>query len=288
MYDFVINKLKEIQIELLNEIDRICKKHNIKYQLFAGSLLGAVRHEGFIPWDDDIDICMLRNDYENFINLAKQELNNKYYLQLPEEKNNIFSYAKLRKNNTEMIEKEIEHKNIHHGIFVDIFQMDNVFPKTIKGMIHKIKLNWVYTLRSTKRNIYHKNIVIRNIKRILNFIHRKNYNYYVKKINSIAMKYNKEKAKYVAHLTCGKINRNYNGFIYHIDDFNNSIYLEFEGKKYPAPRRYHELLTMQYGDYMTPPPLEKQKPHHNVIRISFGDKSYGIHEEDGQLKAKRA
>lgn len=97
MYNEIMENLRLVQIELLDELNRICKKFNIKYQLFAGTLLGAVRHKGFIPWDDDIDICMLRNDYIKFIEIAPKVLNEKFYLDEPDSSNSVVPFAKLRK-----------------------------------------------------------------------------------------------------------------------------------------------------------------------------------------------
>ena len=287
MYNYVIKKMKNIQLELLNEVDKICTKNNIKYQLFAGTLLGAVRHKGFIPWDDDIDICMKREDYEKFIVVANKELTDEYFLDYPKNDNGAYAYAKLRHKNTEMIEEYTKNIKINHGIFIDIFQMDKVFPNTIRGKLHMRKLNKLHNVRAAKINSYHKNFIKRFIKKIYNLIYRKPYNYYVKKIDQVASKYKNSNSEYVAHLTCMRMKKNYSGFIYNIEDFENPIYLEFEGRKYPTPRRYHELLTMEYGDYMTPPPIDKRKAHHGVLKISFEDESYDIYEENGELKAKK-
>jgi lipopolysaccharide cholinephosphotransferase len=110
-------KVQLIELEILLEVDRICRKNDIKYQLSGGTLLGAVRHQGFIPWDDDIDIIMLRNDYNKFIALCKIELNNSYFLQIPETDDKTPSlYAKIRKNNTAYISYEYRNINYHHGI----------------------------------------------------------------------------------------------------------------------------------------------------------------------------
>ena len=80
-FNINLKELQNIQMEILVEFDRICKKNNIKYQLFAGTLLGAIRHKGFIPWDDDIDVCMLRKDYIKFLNACESDLRENYFLQ---------------------------------------------------------------------------------------------------------------------------------------------------------------------------------------------------------------
>lgn len=134
MDEIAIKKVREVQIELLDIIDEICKKHNIKYQLFAGTLLGAVRHKGFIPWDDDVDICMMREDYIKFLQVAPNEINNcLYYIQTPYNDKSPFAFTKFRKNNTLFVEQRIDNYNSHQGIFIDIFQFDNVYINSIKN-----------------------------------------------------------------------------------------------------------------------------------------------------------
>lgn len=286
MYNEVIKKMRDIQIEMLIEFDRICRENNINYQLFAGTLLGAVRHKGYIPWDDDIDVCMLRDDYNNFLKVAKEELKEKYYLEVPSDEKSLFSFVKMRKKNTEQIESYMEKRSTYNGIFIDIFQMDKVPNNKFKARLHQIRLNNLHRIRAAKINTENKSKLRNNIKKIYNYIYRKNIHYYVKKIDEVADKYNKnDEFKYVAHLTCTPSKKNYSGFIYSINDFSNEVMFEFEGRKYPGPQRYHELLTQQYGDYMTPPPKNKRFPHHGVSRLSFGKETYSIINENGKIKA---
>ncbi len=125
--DETLNKLHETLIELLDEFVRICKKHNLKYTLVAGTVLGAVRHSGFIPWDDDIDVGMLRPDYEKFLEVAPKELKDKYILDCFEQnKDYHLSFAKIKKNGTIFDEEAAHHMNNHKGIFLDVFPLDNV------------------------------------------------------------------------------------------------------------------------------------------------------------------
>ncbi len=98
----VNEKHREVLLELLKELDRVCKKHEIKYQLFCGSALGAVRHKGFIPWDDDLDVAMLRSEYQRFLEIAPSELGEQYFLQAELSPNWSMFFSKLRKNWTGM------------------------------------------------------------------------------------------------------------------------------------------------------------------------------------------
>jgi len=127
------SELKKIQntlLEILIEVDRICRKNDIKYFLFAGTLLGAVRHKGFIPWDDDIDIAMPREDYEKFLQIVQKEPYSNYFLQnVITEIEAPFLFSKFRKDDTLLLEKAVMNKNIHHGIFIDIFPLDKVWSE---------------------------------------------------------------------------------------------------------------------------------------------------------------
>ena len=137
-------KLWNAQIGLILEVDRICKKHNIKYFAYGGTLLGAVRHKGFIPWDDDVDLAMLRPDYEKFKQVALSEIKEPYYLDLWYNHNKIpgrarpifFPFLKIRDNRTTMIELP-QLKNINQGIWIDVFPIDNAPPfQTREDLTH--------------------------------------------------------------------------------------------------------------------------------------------------------
>ena len=121
-----VEEHQEVLYELLIEFDRICRIHNIPYILYAGTAIGAVRHNGFIPWDDDADVLMLRKNYERFLELADQSLSDKYFLQKEYSEHWPIGSTKLRKNNTTCLEKyhpdDIER---HQGIYIDIFPCDN-------------------------------------------------------------------------------------------------------------------------------------------------------------------
>ena len=127
----ILRKAQLIMLDELIEVDRICKKYNISYWLDSGTLLGAVRHKGFIPWDDDIDICMLQEDYEKFFSIAKKELNDKYFLQVKETDEMTTSpYMKVRHRDSILIEENFtEKEKFHQGIFLDIFLMNSLISK---------------------------------------------------------------------------------------------------------------------------------------------------------------
>ena len=122
------NKLRQLQLcelEILDEFVRICEKYDLQYYLVGGTLLGAVRHQGFIPWDDDIDVAMPREDYDKFAVIAEKELSPKYFYQCPATDPYYFlTYAKIRKNGTEVYEERFKYSKFHKGVFIDIFPLD--------------------------------------------------------------------------------------------------------------------------------------------------------------------
>lgn len=120
-----LRKLQLCELEILNEFVRICEKHGFKYYLVGGTLLGAIRHHGFIPWDDDIDVAMPRNDYDEFARICLKELKAEFFYQCPDTDPYYFlSYAKLRKKGTSVYEKRFEQSNFLNGVFIDIIPLD--------------------------------------------------------------------------------------------------------------------------------------------------------------------
>ena len=120
-----LRKLQMAELEILNEFVRICEKHDLTYYLVGGTLLGAVRHQGFIPWDDDIDVAMPRADYDRLVEVCGEDLGAEYFYQSPETDPYYFlTYAKIRKNGTEIYEERFKDARFHKGIFIDVFPLD--------------------------------------------------------------------------------------------------------------------------------------------------------------------
>lgn len=141
----LLRKLQLKEFEILKEIDRICKKHNIRWSLAYGSVLGAVRHGGFIPWDDDIDIYMIDEEYEKFKKVCKTDLDHdRFFLQTIEtDKNSPSAWAKVRMNNTCSMDSAYKDKKMHWGICIDIFRLQYA-PSDEKDIQKLIKLKWLY------------------------------------------------------------------------------------------------------------------------------------------------
>jgi len=261
-----LKKLQKVQIEILDEIDRICKKNDIEYFLVGGTLLGAIRHKGFIPWDDDLDIGMVRKDYEKFIDVCFKDLDSKYFLDCSlTTKDSHLSFAKVRKNNTTFDEEAISKLDVHKGIYVDIFPLDressNLKKCFIKGFFVRNLIETVFY----KKKIYN----IDNCRHpffVKIFKHLSYENIY-KLEKGIATSYRgKNKTHLVSYYGAYSIRKEF--FDYNM--FFPLKMVEFHGKMYPSPNDSDKYLTSLYGDYMTLPPVEK-RVNHSALYISFDE-----------------
>ena len=125
--EHVLKAHQAVLLSMLKELDRICRKYDIRYMLFAGTALGAIRHTGFIPWDDDLDVIMLRDEYEKFLEIAGKELPEEYYLQKEFSEHWPCFFSKIRKNNTAYMEKTVPKDPLQHqGVYIDIFPCDRL------------------------------------------------------------------------------------------------------------------------------------------------------------------
>jgi lipopolysaccharide cholinephosphotransferase len=269
-----INDIKTIQkrgLQILLEVDVLCKKNNLKYFLEGGTLLGAVRHKGFIPWDDDVDIAMLREDYELFLKVAKKELSDQYFVQTNDSDVHFpFGFIKILDNNSRFPDNKNKFKT---GFCIDIFPIDNAHDnraihklnifmiKAIQGLTKsKIKLNL-----SKYKGIFIKTAVIL-ASLIGNFFSTR---FLMKVQRKIAVLNNRKSTK----------NKCFYSYPFNLLDrlfpselYANTEMLEFEGFMLPAPKGWDKILTILYGDYMTPPPMEERVPSHGFGKVQFLDK----------------
>lgn len=145
--DFDIKRLQAVELEIVKEIARICEAEKIQWFLVGGSVLGAVRHGGFIPWDDDVDVGMLRFDYERFIRACAKRLPDKYFLQtLNTDEGYHLGYAKIRVNGTLYIQENVASRRMHHGVFADVYPIDEVPDSARARRRQKLYSNLCYAL----------------------------------------------------------------------------------------------------------------------------------------------
>ena len=259
-------KLKEKELEILLEFDRICRKHDIKYSLTFGTLIGAVRHHGFIPWDDDIDVIMTRDNFNKFLSVVNDEINNKYYyVDLSTNKYYGLLFGKMMMKNTIMKETSMLKSKAPFGIFIDIFTIEKT-SKDAKKQLRQFKKYWrlrrIMLARAgfySNKLLYFAGLLLRIIpSSLLNKIDIKN-----------KMKYSDE-----ADGDCIILETDGHNIEQAIFDkyfFNDYIQIDFEGHSLMIFKNYDSFLRKIYGDYLALPPIEEQIPHHFVDKIDFGD-----------------
>ncbi len=256
--------LQDQVYSIFMEFDRICRKHDIKYSMEGGTLMGAVKYQNFVPWDDDIDVVMVREEYEKFLCVAPAELNEKFFLQsyntVPEFPLN---YAKLCLNGTEIYDYDYSHlKTMHHGIFIDIFPVDNVIPEKLRKQCATIGL---FTgARKTKLRV----IKPRGIRKIAyGLLSLLPMNILIKAIDKSCKKYNGKETGYIYEV-CNS-NRNFQPLS--AETYRTLTELTFRDKTFLAVSSYDAFLKSRFGENYADelPDEDKRKPSHNQnIRLT--------------------
>lgn len=234
-------------------IDNICAKHNISYYLMGGSALGALRHQGFIPWDDDLDIFMTPDNYERFRMVIDEIKPSDYYLQeLGACKNGMVASAKLRLNNTAYIESAIKDMHVHQGIFVDIFILHNCPTNRILQLYMVGAAKYLLLKGQSYKQISYGGMkgLIMSLVRLL----PKKFLY--KHALSVLYRYDRKETELVCHLM-GKAF--YKKGIYKKDYFKSACRVAFENTSLLIPVGSDDYLRDRFGDYMKMPPKESIK-----------------------------
>ncbi len=270
--------LKDIQkseLEILIYFDQLCRTNNLKYQLFAGTLLGAVRHKGFIPWDDDIDVCMPRQDYEKFKSIfCSKQFDERFFLQSNDtDKNSILQFSKIRKNGTVFEIESEEGLSNHNGVWIDIFPLDNVEinTKESKKQLSKLKHYYLLITSSVFPRVKHAKRLWKKIARFFLFLLTKivGKKRIQTKINYWLNYFNNKNTTYINHLTNGVNDSRFHRYLMKSDSFENMIELEFEGNYFYAPKNYDDILRNCYGNYMELPPVEERVSCHRIINCKL-------------------
>lgn len=271
MSDNTIKQVKKLELKILKYVQQVCENNNIKYYLIGGTLLGAVRHKGFIPWDDDIDIVMFRDDYNRFIELMNDDIEDGFFMQNFRTEPMYTRYiTKIRLDGTKFLERSLDNYPIHHGIFIDIFPLDKISYKNQKKIDRRVQFaNKILAARMIKNgqlNMSNKNksLVFSIIKPLVKIIPLRVYS---DLIDWIYCYDNKKKCEYVTNFSS---QYGWRKQTFPIDVYGEGTYLEFEGHQFMAPAKWEVILKSLYGDYMQLPPEEKQNSGHDVVHIDLG------------------
>ena len=253
-----LKKLQLTQLELICEVDRICKKKNIHYNMVGGTMLGAVRHKGYIPWDDDADIGFLRKEYEKFRQACKTELNHeKFYFQdCRDTPGYRWGYGKLRRKGTEFIRLGQEFMPYEQGIAIDLMPFDNVPDSALAKRLHMLicflyrKIFWSAVGRVNEPNPV-KRMIYKWLYKIPEQVVFDSYQRFIDKCG-------KKKTKQVRILTFPTPRGVYG---YDRRWYTQLKKYEFEGMQFPGAADFDGYLRVKYRDYMQLPPPEKRKIH---------------------------
>lgn len=256
-----MNELQKIEYQMLQAFIEVCKQLNLNYYLLCGSALGAVKYQGFIPWDDDIDVGMPREDYERFCENAQLFLPEYYFVQTY--RTNIdfpCIYCKIRDSRTTYIEKSVSNLDIHHGVFIDVFPLDgypikkrDIYRLEMKKNRYKLQLACVYKMDSKQ-----------SFKAKLFFSFERFMGTH-KRTQKIAGKLEKIISKWTiqtSEMICN--HGNWQGKLEYSpkEHYGDGKMVIFEGLEVRIPENYDDYLTQKYGDWRAELPKEKQVGHH--------------------------
>lgn len=266
MDDRVLRQLQLTMLEILKVFDKFCREHDLKYSLYAGSLLGAVRHKGFIPWDDDLDVCMSRVDYEKFLELWQEAPVEGYVLQ-NKENSKYFdqSFSKIRKDHTTFLQDKWQIGNHHTGIFLDVFPIDRIPNEKLKRII--FKWNCMKYQLLTREFVPPKgnSVVQMGSAMILACTPKRNRERIRQVILEKITKYNDcYDLETVAIETIASLRKPFAP-----DMLNAYVDLPFEDGTFMCFAGWEDHLRRKFGDYMQLPPKEERVWKHHPIIIDF-------------------
>ncbi len=277
MKSISISEMKRIQVDILKDVHLFCEKNKIRYTLIFGSLLGAIRHKGYIPWDDDIDIAMPRPDYERFVSSYKSSTGYYYVYDYRKDPDYYNPYAKVADVRT-ILEENISMKNI--GINIDVFPFDYMFDskqecfKFIDRLNLYKKIFRIKLVKPGKKNSFAKRFFIRLAKLACFFISAKKI---VEKEYALVETLKDGNAKYIGLAVDPEIDAAYKS-VFSRSMFEQFAMVPFENQLFYVLENYEEWLKTMYGDYMTPPPETGRTSPHTLSKIYWIDDKYHVEE----------
>lgn len=250
--DYGLKELQNKILEIMVYIDELCQQHQIEYCLMGGSALGARRHGGFIPWDDDLDIFMTLDNYEKFRDVfLKYGDKEKYYLQELGSTGGMVTTSKIRMNGTTYIEEIVKNWDMHHGLFVDIFILHNCPDNKFLQLRQFIWAKYIILRGLCNREYNRRKGIVRFILRLMKFFPKR---FLLKKALREVYRYKNVTTRYYCNFL-GKAGLK-NG-IYERVWFDSCEYVPFETLQFKVAGKQHEYLTKRFGDYMEIPSKDR-------------------------------
>ncbi len=254
-------------LEMLQDIDAVCERENIQYYLIGGTLLGAVRHKGFIPWDDDLDIAIPRTDYDRFVENASTWLGEKYYFQnYLADKNYFIPWSKVRLNGSVFKEKALAKLDIHHGIFVDVFPLDSISESRFCRRVDSGHYMILFAALMAKAGHfpYYTTLspigefLFKTIRLVSKVIPRR---VIVSCTEKLMQRHNKSDSRFCCFLWQRL------DWVFRWSDYGEGKRILFGNKEFRVPQEPEACLKEQFGDYMKLPPEEQRVQVHEVVEF---------------------
>lgn len=264
-----LKSMQKIQLELLHELDRVCRKNNLKYCLSSGSCLGALRHGGFIPWDDDIDVYMSWQDAEKLVRCQK-DFANKYFVQHYKTDVNCGSTCyRLCDSSTSCFLKKNVGVDMNHGLSIDIYPY-YPYPENRLVAWKVIFYSVIYRILILKSAPKNHGLLVKMFGWIVNLLFKGRLREYT--IKKIEKEYRENGGKKFVATYYGRDIRFFKSIVYPVDWFDDPRYLKFEDMDVPCPGNTEKYCELQYGkNFMELPPVEKRVPHHDCVYFSVDE-----------------
>lgn len=274
MEQSVLKRVQPILLEMLKEIDRVCRENDIPYFLYRGTLLGAVRHQGFIPWDDDLDVAMLREDYEKFCRLAPEKLKPQYTFQTwHTDPQYAAPFGKLRKRNTMYLEAKAGKPLKENGFYVDVYPLDYA-PEDYGALSRKLLQLYRVKLMKSGYTPWLEGTKI---------VWKKRIGYLAYQAAALFVSQEQLIERYEALVRgVGKTERVYEqsalprDYLFPVEWCRSLEPYSFEDGQFPGPKEYDSFLSTLYGNYMELPPEGQRENRHQILKMDFGEEGDSV------------